>query len=503
MENYSVDTNNTISQNIIDAIAKLKKQNKRADVETIHKQVIKISDFQYLNKECLQDEINDLINEGKILNKLNRNKDSFHINKDILDESAGYSLGNSSVSLQNVSFATPAISPHKAFHNFNIIAETPTLSQTNNNESAIRETETFIEDMFENIKIENIKKDIIHEIQKNVEKHFQNELLSFKSKCEKLLSKSYLNSKTYVEKLEKEIENKDKIIKRLLTTLETFSSASGENNTKPNNNNTAKPTLTITKTKTNRPSDEFNILTTNKELRSTMNEPEVSLENQLKTVRDSQKERYYSQLFGKIKDPQGDDNRSNENSQKQNLEKNKTNEETKTEITANPSKNKKIKKKTVLVIGDSMLNGIEESKLSKSRHIRVQPLSGARIEDLQANIDDVLHKDLQKVVIHAGTNNSVDEQPTNILDKLETLANTIKIALPECSIVLSTIIKRTDDKKACKVGEKVNHLLKSSSFCVLENSNINEKHLGKRGLHLNSQGNAVFASNLLKLIKNE
>ena len=32
---------------------------------------------------------------------------------------------------------------------------------------------------------------------------------------------------------------------------------------------------------------------------------------------------------------------------------------------------KKIKKKTVLIAGDSMVNGIGESKLSKTRHIRV------------------------------------------------------------------------------------------------------------------------------------
>ena len=42
---------------------------------------------------------------------------------------------------------------------------------------------------------------------------------------------------------------------------------------------------------------------------------------------------------------------------------------------------KKIKKKTVLIVGDSMVNCIKESKLSKARHIRVQPLSGANIED--------------------------------------------------------------------------------------------------------------------------
>ena len=34
---------------------------------------------------------------------------------------------------------------------------------------------------------------------------------------------------------------------------------------------------------------------------------------------------------------------------------------------------RKIKKNNVLIVGDSMLNGNKESKLSKTRHIRVQP----------------------------------------------------------------------------------------------------------------------------------
>ena len=33
-----------------------------------------------------------------------------------------------------------------------------------------------------------------------------------------------------------------------------------------------------------------------------------------------------------------------------------------------------------------MVSGIEESKLSKTSHIRAQPLSGAKIEDLEANL---------------------------------------------------------------------------------------------------------------------
>ena len=42
--------------------------------------------------------------------------------------------------------------------------------------------------------------------------------------------------------------------------------------------------------------------------------------------------------------------------------------------TSTLQKAKKINKKTILIVGDSMVYGTEESNLSKTRHIRVQPL---------------------------------------------------------------------------------------------------------------------------------
>ena len=37
---------------------------------------------------------------------------------------------------------------------------------------------------------------------------------------------------------------------------------------------------------------------------------------------------------------------------------------------------------------------------------------------------------------------------------------------------------------------------------TVDNSNISEKHLGKRALHLNQEGNTTFASNLLHATRN-
>ena len=163
---------------------------------------------------------------------------------------------------------------------------------------------------------------------------------------------------------------------------------------------------------------------------------------------------------------------------------------------------RKIKKKTVLIVGDSMLNDIEESKLSKTRHIRVQPIPGGKIDDIKENLNDLLHEELQKVIIHVGTNNAMTDTSKEIFEKLISFKHQIKSILPKCGITVSDLIMRTDELKAAKINEEVNRLIKSANINFVENSNIKGKQLGKHGLHLNIQGNKMFGRNLLNAIRN-
>ena len=149
-----------------------------------------------------------------------------------------------------------------------------------------------------------------------------------------------------------------------------------------------------------------------------------------------------------------------------------------------------------------MLNGIEESKLSKTRHIRVQSIPGGKIDDIKENLNDLLHEELQKVIIHVGTNNAMTDTPKEIFEQLISLKHQIESILPKCEVTISNLIMRTDEPKASKINEEVNSFKKSASINFVENSNIKGKQLGKRGLHLNIQGNKMFARNLLNAIRN-
>ena len=66
---------------IVDVITDLRKKHKRADCESIHKEIIKIADFSNISKEDLMNRINILLIDEKILNKRNRNLDSYYVNE--------------------------------------------------------------------------------------------------------------------------------------------------------------------------------------------------------------------------------------------------------------------------------------------------------------------------------------------------------------------------------------------------------------------------------------
>ena len=88
-----------------------------------------------------------------------------------------------------------------------------------------------------------------------------------------------------------------------------------------------------------------------------------------------------------------------------------------------------------------------------------------------------------------------------VLKELERLKTHIHKALPSCTIYYSLPTPRTDNNKANVIIRNLNTKLKKSNYLLLDNSNINEQHLGKKGLHFNAHGTRKMASNIISLIK--
>ena len=77
--------NDNIDNQIFLNIFNIRKKNNRADLNSIFKEIVKSLDFEHVTKEFLDDRIHTLINDGKIINKINRNADSYYVNSELID----------------------------------------------------------------------------------------------------------------------------------------------------------------------------------------------------------------------------------------------------------------------------------------------------------------------------------------------------------------------------------------------------------------------------------
>ena len=171
------------------------------------------------------------------------------------------------------------------------------------------------------------------------------------------------------------------------------------------------------------------------------------LENQLIDVRKKYKEHYYKDHFAKIKDISFN-NPSNtlDDLIEINSENNDVNpkvslkrSDTKSSSIDKAVLYKNIKKKSVLVVGDSLLNAIEGSELSNDRHIRVQPISGAKIKDISNNLDELIHNDLKTIILHVGTNNTVEDTLEDIYNNPISLKTKIEDKIPNFQVLISCL----------------------------------------------------------------
>ena len=63
-------------------------------------------------------------------------------------------------------------------------------------------------------------------------------------------------------------------------------------------------------------------------------------------------------------------------------------------------------KNTILIAGDSMINGINEKRISANfKSVKVRCFSGATIDDMYFNLIPLLKKKPATLVLHVGTNN--------------------------------------------------------------------------------------------------
>ena len=508
-----------LNETIIEIIAKFNKQKKRADMNNIHNKLTKIKTFEDITKSELNKKLTMLIVENVITNKYTNNRDSFHVNKDKLHSIETNSLPqpfkNQDVSLNatqyndldNTKLPRYSLSP-----DFNINVRTPvnlqTCRETLNNDPR-SDSEIIIDVMHDKLKFDSFKNQLIKEIHQDLEIRFRNEVLSFKSKCEKLVSQSYLNSTVYIKKLEDEISYKNQTINDLITCFQNFTTLLPKTSAATNNLLDNKGINSISSNSIGDILDELNkslnkskndevennsILVENVNDNSMIKDDnKTTLDKQLSEIRKKQHRKYQEEQI-KIKIPKIDPVSDELITDEKNV----------SSSSKNNSKSRDSHKwpnETVLVVGDSMLAGVDEKRMSHRSNVKVRVFPGATIDDMFDYINPLLKKCPDAVILHVGTNDCPHDTSRAILDKLLKLKTFILKSLPNSKIVISGAINRTDNAKASLTVKHLNQHLRSLELDFLDNNNIGEECLGRKGLHLNEHGCGKFAINLIKKIK--
>ena len=133
---------NALDHCIYSAINRIRGQNNRADRNSVHKEIIKTIDFEKISKSFLDDRINMLIQNDKIINKLNRNKDSFRIAGNDFNSSIIDVLRMTQNSLSFLS--TPSFSASGDQSPSNNIVQTEIFTDTISNEVKLRKLKDYI-----------------------------------------------------------------------------------------------------------------------------------------------------------------------------------------------------------------------------------------------------------------------------------------------------------------------------------------------------------------------
>ena len=159
---------------------------------------------------------------------------------------------------------------------------------------------------------------------------------------------------------------------------------------------------------------------------------------------------------------------------------------------------------TILITGNSIINNIDEKGISTkiaNVPVKVRPFSGATIDDMYNYIQPLLQKKPKTIILHIGTNDAPNKTSQDIVNSLLDMRSFIVKKLPECKVVLSTPVKRTDNGKAMYTLIKVNKVLHELKIDMVDNDNVTDKHLSRKGLHLNMKGAGRLANNFINKIR--
>ena len=157
---------------------------------------------------------------------------------------------------------------------------------------------------------------------------------------------------------------------------------------------------------------------------------------------------------------------------------------------------------TTAIVGDSIINPVIEEKINKKdRLVKVRNFPGATVADMEHYLIPIIQKKPSNIILHVGTNDANNLPSPTVLENLLKLKGLVKDSLPKCKVFTATPTLRTDDGKAqITVSQLAKHFLQLKIDTINKN-NINIRHLGAKGLHLNQSGSKLLSKHFLNALE--
>ena len=154
-----------------------------------------------------------------------------------------------------------------------------------------------------------------------------------------------------------------------------------------------------------------------------------------------------------------------------------------------------VEKRNCVIVGDSVLNEIDERQILKTYPVRVRFFPGAGIKDMYYYLIPILEKKSEDLILHDGTTNDADSSNQQIVNDLLAPKQLIKEKQQICNVILSMPTKHCDNQNESATVNLVNKQLSLLNIDMIEYKNTSDKDLGRHVLHLTNHGRVMQINN--------
>ncbi len=161
-------------------------------------------------------------------------------------------------------------------------------------------------------------------------------------------------------------------------------------------------------------------------------------------------------------------------------------------------------KKNVFIVGDSLVNGINERGLAKQHdEIVIKAHGGATTRDMVDYIKPVLRKKPDVIILHTGTNDLTKGVDT--ISQLEEISELVmKDENKSTELVISTVVTRGDrtgmSKRITNLNKRIKKFCADNDLKTIEYDNIDFSCLAAKRLHLNKRGDSILVNNFINFL---